>query len=217
MNTEIKPNSWMDYILTFLLLIVFFGGGLLAWGYISRAPDKLVVEEPAPSDYPDYEQTKSLNKEVIVSDFSSWTPNSEIKPENVNTTLLVENGNVVKGYIYVRASLNNKALSQWESVYLKLNNVIGGHLFRPYSLAVPAGEKTELLYPLNSLPYLLSTPYNERYMPKQSNLLSLFKDGAEITITTFISSLRKAKIEELSLYYQCQEEDEECSVVVKQP
>ena len=219
MNKEIKPNSALDFIATLLLLTIFFIGGIFAWKIIQKQNSNNitppVIIEPQPSEYPDFEQTKSLNKEIILSNFESWTPNSEVLPENVSTTIIVDKGTVVKGYIYIRASLADKALSQWESVYLKFNDAIGGHIFRPNSLPIPAGAKTELLYPLNGFSYLPNAPYSDKRTPSEYNLLPLFQGNAEIKLTAFISSLRKAKIEEITLYYECQESDVECSVKVK--
>ena len=119
------------------------------------------------SEYPDYSSLKDLKKLVIVENFQSWTPNSDPKTFKSIERMILEKGNITKGYIYVKTSINNKAFSSWESIYMKMNDN-GGHLFRPNSLPVPKSDKTELLFALNNIFYLPSIPYSETKTPKKN-------------------------------------------------
>lgn len=173
----------------------------------------IVTSTPKISLYPDFDSLKSIKKLDIVNNFDSWTPETKLNNDKIFQTIVVDKGKLSKGYLYIRASLDNKALTKWESIYLKMNWT-GGHIFRPDSLPIPPSDKTELLFALNEIPYLSSMPYSEQRVPKTTNWFGLFQNKREISITSFISSLRPAKIEEISLYYQCADDDL-CSIYKK--
>jgi len=107
-------------------------------------PDILKESEQKISEYPDYFSLKNLKKLDIVKNFSSWTPNASIDENKMVKEIILERGEVAKGYVYVKTSINEQAFSSWESIYIKMNN-IGGHLFRPNSLSIPKSDKTELI------------------------------------------------------------------------
>lgn len=165
------------------------------------------------SDYPDYEATKNMKSLSLANDFESWTPDANIDTKKVINTVIVEKGSLAKGYLYVKASLNEKPLTQWESIYVKMNS-LGGHLFRPQSLPVPPADKTELLFALNDVPYIMGLPYSEQKMPARVSWFGLFKDKQSINVVSFISSLRQAKIDNLILFYQCID-DSVCELKLK--
>ncbi len=98
-----------------------------------------------PSEFPDFDSLSRLKKLNIANNFESWTPAATVTEGKVKETIIIEKGELAKAYLYLKASLDGKALSKWESIYVKMNNE-GGHLFRIQSLPVPSGEKTELLY-----------------------------------------------------------------------
>lgn len=165
------------------------------------------------SDFPDFGSQSRLKKVELVKNFESWTPSSQLRLEKIKRLLIVEKGTLSKGYLYIRASLDNKALTQWESIYVTMNDR-GGHLFRPQSLPVPSSQKTELLYALNDIPYLLDVPYNERATPVRTNWFNQYREGSQIEVLAFISSLRSALIEELTLRYECAK-DSDCLLSIK--
>lgn len=154
------------------------------------------------SEYPDYFSLNNLKKLDIVQNFSSWTPNASVDENKMIKEIILERGSIANGYIYVKTSINNQAFSSWESIYIKMNN-IGGHLFRPNSLPIPKSNKTELLYTLDNISFLSSVPYSEIKTPLKANWFDFFKDNNKIQIVAFISSLKPAIIEEISLYYDC--------------
>lgn len=166
-----------------------------------------------PSNFSDYESLSSLKKVIIASNFSSWSPSSTLDDGMIKRAVILDKGQLSKGYIYVRASIEGKPLTQWESTYLTMNYV-GGHLFRPQSLPLPSSSKTELLYALNSVPYLSDIPYNEQKTPSVANWFVYFNDGNVINLTSFISSLKPALLEELTIYYQCVDNND-CLLTVK--
>ena len=165
------------------------------------------------SNYPDYTSLSKMNKVIIASNYISWTPNTNLEQDKLKKIVVLEKGNLAQGYIYIRASLDNRALTQWESVYMMMNWT-GGHLFRPQSLSVPPSEKTELLYTFNYIPILLEVPYNEQVTPLVISWMPNFFDNSQINIETFISSLRPALLEEVTIYYQCIK-NSDCLLTVK--
>jgi hypothetical protein len=172
-----------------------------------------IVINPKPSEYPDFDSLPKLHKLSLVTNFETWTPTAKTESNKTSTKIVVQKGTISKAYIYVRASLDNKALTQWESIFVQMNNK-GGHLFRPQSLSVPPSEQTELLFALNYIPYLPHHPYSDKKTPTIIDWFTFFKDKAEINVYTFISSLRPAKLEELTIYYQCVSNDE-CELIKK--
>jgi len=151
-------------------------------------PDILKESEQKISEYPDYFSLKNLKKLDIVKNFSSWTPNASIDENKMVKEIILERGEVAKGYVYVKTSINEQAFSSWESIYIKMNN-IGGHLFRPNSLSIPKSDKTELLYTLDNISFLSSVPYSETKTPLKANWFNLFKDNNKIQVIAFISFL----------------------------
>ena len=165
-------------------------------------PDIIKESEQKISEYPDYFSLKNLKKLNVVENSSSWTPNASVDENKMIKEIILEKGDIAKGYIYVKTSINNQAFSSWESIYIKMNNT-GGHLFRPNSLPIPKSDKTELLYTLDNILFLSSVPYSETKIPLKTNWFDFFKDKNKIQVIAFISSLKPAMIEEISLYYDC--------------
>lgn len=178
-----------------------------------------VVIEPQPSQYPDFDSLGKLHRLQIVNDFISWTPDADKNKKIAKKVLVIQKGEISKAYLYVSASLNKKALTQWESIFIQMNYK-GGHLFRPKTLPVPPSDKTKLLYALNYIPYLSSPPYSEQRIPLTTSWFEMFKDKSKINIETFISSLRPALIEDISLYYECidtkDSNPDSCSIVIQE-
>lgn len=160
-----------------------------------------------PSEFPDYDSLSVLKKLEIITSFTSWTPDAVVESGKTKKSVVLDKGKLAKAYVYIRASLDGKALTRWESIYLKMDNV-GGHIFRKQSLSVPASNKTELLFALDSVPYLTSVPYSELRVPFYTDWFQFFRDGRKVQVLTFISSLRPALVEEVSIYYGCADGDE---------
>jgi hypothetical protein len=74
---------------------------------------------------------------------------------------------------------------------------------------------TTLLFKLNDIPYLAKRPYSETRTPLFIDWLSYFENGEIITIDAFISSLRKAYINEISIYYEGVNRNDECLKIVE--
>lgn len=173
-----------------------------------------VINKKLSSEFPDFDAIQHMKSIRLASDFESWTPKSQIDPKMVITKLLVNKGELSKAYVLIDVVQQDRPLTKWESVYLKLNNT-GGHLFRPQTLAVPESDSTILLYALDDVPYLLTLPYSEQKSPKRVDWFTEFVPNSEIEVISFISSLRKAKIKNLEIYYECLN-DSECQVSVKE-
>jgi hypothetical protein len=162
----------------------------------------------------DFKSLDGLKKVDIVQNFESWTPKSSIPDDKVNKTVILEKGKLAKGYILIKASIDGKPLSQWESIYIKLNN-IGGHIFRKNTLPVPESTSTQLLYTLNNVPFLANGPYREDLEPLKADWFYILNNNRRINFLAFIASLKPAKIENISIYYECVSNDD-CLLSVNQ-
>lgn len=160
-----------------------------------------IVEKPPPvfSEYPDYDAIQGLNSQVVIENQVSWSPKGKIIGHE---RILQVKGQFSRIYLYAEVSVNNKPLTQYESLYIKANNQ-GGHIFRPRSLKIPPNTITRLLYAANNISYLPTIPYSETKIPLTTDWFELFKDGKLIKFNTFISSLKPATINKIVIYYDC--------------
>lgn len=167
---------------------------------------------PALSEYPDYEGLKDMASLVILKESGSWVP--EGKKENIikYTKQLKSEGKFSRIYLYAEVSVNDKPLTQYESLYVKFNYT-GGHLFRPQSLKIPPNTVTRLLYAINNVPYLATIPYSESKTPLTADWFKFFKDDSSIRFDVFISSLKPTVIDKILLYYDCAEGGE-CKIEI---
>lgn len=163
--------------------------------------DSSVISSSSP-EFSDFQSLNNLKKLEIVKNFESWTPSAQLDDKKIKKLIILDKGELSKGYIYIKTSINGNPLTTWESIYLKMNNE-GGHMFRPNSLAIPQATKTEILFSLDNIYYLPSVPYSEKSIPKSTDWFKFFEDNKKIEFLSFVSSLKPAVIEEISLYYDC--------------
>lgn len=204
-NTETKANAGITIFL-FLVAASIIAFSVREQFHTSAKP---VVD---PVLFPDHSSLGSLQKLTLVENAESWTPGAEIDPAKTREVRLHSEGTFSKGYLYVRASIDDAAFTKWESIYVKMNDR-GGHLFRSRTLPIPAATKTELLYALDDVTYLPSVPYSEARTPEVADWFTFIREGGDMTVYTFISSLRPAQVEEIALYYDCIE-DGSCSLSI---
>lgn len=175
-----------------------------------------VVVEPTPvvvtpSQFPDYDAYKIMvNKVTLVEGKESYSPKDKPIIGRVKKTLIVK-GEFSRAYLYVRVSVNGgKPLTQWDSIYSTLGYV-GGHLYRPNTLAVPNSSSTQLLYGLNQIPFV-DYPYSDNKTPLVKDWFSLLKDERRVEFDMFMSSLRAGGMLDLvEIRYEC-EVNTECSI-----
>lgn len=167
--------------------------------------------ESASETYADLDGMRTLS---LAEGFASWTPGAKVEDEKVRGGQLAVTGEVAKAYLRVKASVEGKPLTKYESVFVKLNDA-GGHLFRPMSLETPAdAAATVLLYDLSDVAVLPSVPYDETRTPEKADLTATLADGKTVRLTAFISSLRPALIEEMTLSYVCAA-GSDCAIALK--
>lgn len=161
-----------------------------------------------------YDDLAGMQQVQLAKEFASWTPDAKLEDEKTRSLLLSVKGQVAKAYLSVKASVGGKPLSKYESVFVKFNDD-GGHLFRPQSLETPGdAAATSLLYDLDALPVLPNVPYDETRTPDTANPAALFKDGRTVKLTAFISSLRPALLDDLTVSYVCAD-GSDCSIAIK--
>ena len=215
-----KNNIWIGYAVFVLVVTAATVGGVYIVhnfeSQLQTAKSTTVTNQPAPpplpSQYPDFDSLSSLHELSLANNFQSWTPTGTLDQTKLIAKIIVQKGQLAKAYLFVDASINSGPLTQWESVYVKMNDV-GGHLFRPLSLAVPPSNSTQLLFALNQIPYLPTTPYSELSKPSFADWFSLFQDKSQINLVAFISSLKPAQINKLSIYYECLNNDDSCNLI----
>ena len=69
------------------------------------------------SKYPDFSTLSSLQKLNVIQNFESWTPDSRKDPKKVKTVIVIDKGGVSQGYLYIKTSVENRAMSRWESIF----------------------------------------------------------------------------------------------------
>ncbi|WKZ29201.1 MAG: hypothetical protein QY323_00560 [Patescibacteria group bacterium] len=200
--------------------VVFIAAALVLFGVAlkNRNAAEPAAEPPASTSAPSqesqqYQDLAGMRQLELAKDFASWTPEAKLETEKTRSGMLAVTGKIAKAFLIVKASVDGKPLTKYESVFVKLNDA-GGHLFRPQSLPSPDSGVTSLLFDLSAVPVLPSIPYDETRTPDQADLSAVLLDGKSVRLTAFISSLRPALLEELTLSYVCAE-DSDCNVVAK--
>jgi hypothetical protein len=196
--------------------VVLFGAALKTRDKAPEAESETTSNATSTQESPTqaYEDLDGMKRLEIASGFASWTPGASVDDGKVRSGSLAVTGTIAKAYLNVKASVDGKPLTKYESFFLKLNDA-GGHLFRPQSLATPEdADSTTLLYELHAVPVLPTVPYDESRTPDVADLLATLADGKTVKLTAFISSLRPALIEELSISYVCAA-GSDCAIALK--
>jgi hypothetical protein len=195
--------------------LFFFGAALKNRSDKNAEPSKSAAgtSQAASGEAQLYEDLDGMKSLELAKDFPSWTPGAQVEAEKVDSGILQASGKVAKAYLNIKASVGGKPLSKYESFFLKFND-IGGHLFRPQSLKTPEYPSTSLLYDLREVAILPNLPYDENRAPEKADLAAALLDGKKVKLTAFISSLRPAQIEEMSISYVCVG-GSECAITLK--
>ena len=160
-----------------------------------------------------YDDLDGMKRLELAKDFASWTPGAQVEDEKVRGGSLAVTGEIAKAYLSVKASVEGKPLTKYESFFVKFNDA-GGHLFRPMSLETPSEASTSLLYDLRDVAVLPTVPYDETRTPEKADLAATLAAGKTAKLTAFISSLRPALIEEMAISYVCAA-GSECAISLK--
>ncbi len=198
--------------------VVFIAAAAVLFGvalkHRASSPPASETSMPTPSDETQqYQDLAGMQQLALAKDFASWTPGAKVDPDKTRGDVIAVKGQIAKAYLIVNASLDGKPLTKYESIFVKLNDV-GGHLFRPQTLTTPKSDVTSLLFSLSDAPVLTSIPYDESRVPEKADLAATLKDGKMVKLTAFISSLRPALLENLSISYVCAE-GSECGLTLK--
>lgn len=227
-NELLKNDNFQRALVSFFMLIVSLLAVVVTYRYL-RVPEEKVSKEEIveqlkdaivsvendkiPTQYPDYSALSRMKKVELLTKFESWTPDARKDPAKTKSVLVLDGGRLSTGYLYVKASVEDRPMSRWESIFVQMNYK-GGHLLRSKSLPVPPGDMTELLYALDDVSYISSVPYQENSNYSKVNWFNQFNPGSRIRVDTFISSLKPAVIEELVIFYDCADNDQ-CSLKVQ--
>lgn len=221
---DAKKSNWLPFVVVVIaaVVLIFASGGedRTAGTHEEEGDDMTMTQEGEMSEEGMMMEEDTTDagldgkkKLVIAEDFESWTENATVSDATTVSKALSVTGDVEEALLYVDASVGGKPLTGFHSFYFKLVNS-GGHLFRPDSLDVRQGKGTALLFDLSKLPYLPSVPYSEDRDPEVMDLTTLLADGTHPLVTSFISSLDKGEIHELSIHYSCAP-DSDCDISLR--
>jgi hypothetical protein len=155
-----------------------------------------------------YDFKENLSKSQIINNFK----NSSVKNAQTatfNKSLIVV-GKFSRGYLYVRASVGNKALGPNDDVYIKISGKVngiyvesGGHLIADRSLDTPKNvNSTELLFDLTDVKF--KEHFTQSPLEVTSaDWLNILNQGNTQVVIAFSSTMGQGDIEEMSIYYEC--------------
>lgn len=216
-----RSSQWKKIGGAIVIVLVVGLLGFFNWKQTTTAPPGSADQGEKKNDntavdtanYPDLALLASLKKLALAQDFESWTPDSKIMASRVKNLKIAQKGEINEAYVYVRATVQDKKMTKFDSLYLKFNGQ-GGHLFRPRSLALPESAETQVLFPLEKISYLPGIPYDESRTPSELNALAIFGPDKTVNVYSFLSSWRSGKILELSLFYGCRE-GQNCALEIR--
>ena len=223
------------------LFVVFFAGIIIFWKTViipekTKEPEvrevvEKVIEEKeivlrAPKcerSFAEYEKLVQDGQSLVVlADTKSYAVSGDLLSKR---KIVRRNGELACGYLYARASKGNKPLDEvYDSIYISPQE-LGGHLIRPRGITIDKKQdnKTEILLPLSSIPYLPSVPYNPQAQNFEiADWVKLFNAAQKIKVDIGLSTLSTAGfIEEVRIAYRCWNPDtgketHECSLGVEE-
>jgi len=165
-----------------------------------------------------YQAKDTMEKLLIIEDFSNSSSNGE--PTDAFTKELEVQGIITGGFLFVRASVNDKALTQYADIYVKImqpnkeETELGGHLVASFSLETPKSKQfTELLFKLSDIKYKKSFDDSTNNV-LVGNWLAALNELEEKHVLGFTSTTQNGIIEEISIFYECLE-NTDCSITTK--
>lgn len=227
-NEITSKQIWFGIFLVVLLIGGYIGADFLL-SYLGKIKnsDAIKVEQikqnvaDIQKSLAPYDYKEKLNQVVIITNFENSS--KENKPTDSFTKKLVTEGKFAKGYLYVKASVDGKALTKDDDIYTKISGTIagnyqelGGHLISSKGLETPMSDKfTELLFDMSDIKYKSSyiKNNNEAVSGDWLNILNSGNASTNVVIG-FSSTARTGNIVILSIYYKCIE-GTNCSIVVK--
>lgn len=177
---------------------------------VERLVEKPVILRPpeCPRSFEAYKTLVDGNQAVqIIKDFTSFAVGGQFIPGTIKSVVVKRSGNIACGYLYVKASKGGNPLDEkFDSIYISPQG-LGGHLLRPRSMSIPnkSPNATEILLPLDAVPYLSSVPYNpEAQNFKIADWAKLLNVSDAITFRIALSTQNpEGFIEEVNIAYKC--------------
>lgn len=211
-NNEINTTKiWFGILLVFLLVGGYFLADqiMLKRGPLSNEHIGEQIQNIADSTSP-YEQTQKMKRVSLLTEFKNTAKNN-IATDKAHISL-TSTGNISKGFLHIKASVNGQQLDQYSDIYASIGAVvdgqwrdIGGHLIGNRSLETPTREDaTELLYNLSDIKYKRS--YSDSNIEILSgNWLYVLNSTNNQQLITFSSTEGLGFIAEMNIFYECVE------------
>ena len=222
-----KENASVGTTIVFLILallligFVFYRQSYIEQGQEQSKEQQVQIDkieediESLTKQLTPYKRKDKMLKALVIDNFANSSANN--KPTAVFNNPISVSGTIKNGLIYVRASVNERALTKNDDIYVKISGQIqgqyvelGGHLIEGKSIDVPkSSDFTEVLFDLTDVKYKES--FNDPdYEVSAGDWLKLLNGGNSQIILSFVSTERNGLIEDLSFYYDCETVD--CSI-----
>lgn len=204
-----NKKVFVGYIILVIIAAVTSVAGL----YIGKRINNQVGPTPtvSVSQYPDFELVKTIGDDhtiVIINKSDFRDPN---QPNTAGNTSgwISSRGQLARAYLFIEASVNDKPLSSFESIFVKMNYV-GGHLVLMNSLPVPTfPTATQLLYGLNDINYKRRP--TDASPTLNTDWFYQLNTKHKISFAAFLASQIDGRVT-VKLYYQCTLTSSDCSV-----
>lgn len=204
----------------FQTILIFIIGAaiILSTGWIAnklRKPEviekkevieKVISQLECPNNVEAYQDLIKKGQFVnLLENVSSYAANGKfVKDYKV---VINKTGEIACGYLYVRARNDGKPLDEkYNSIYINPHD-LGGHLLRSRSILIldPIANKTEILLPLNAIPFLSELPYNPMSQNYRiADWIKLLNAINQIKFNIALSTQDSAGfIDEVKIVYKC--------------
>ncbi len=215
-RNKTKKKSFPPFLFALAFATVVSFLVMIDKSIFKESPSKeqqVIIKEIAQQVSP-YQDKENLKKIVLVQNFKNSARNG--KQTDTIEVPFTKAGIVSGGYLYIKASADDKKLGDYSTIYTKLihsNNLEGdgGHLQKNRSLETPDENKgyTELLYRLSDIPF--QTKLGSNSVISKNWLQIINENENPLSNLSFSSTEKDGEIIELSIYYECLE-NTDCSL-----
>jgi|SRR3989344_2460271 len=216
MDQENKKTILGAVALIVSIIVIFFLIQGLNRIFNQPMPTPIPSTSVPPSQYPDYDITQNLKSISLIASASDRND----RPNQVGNRSgwLEVKGKIAKAYLYAEMNVNGKPISQYESLFIKMD-YRGGHLFRPDSLKTPPSEtRTRLLYSLRNVSYIPQVTFNSYPVGYSDSKPHTYLDWltplttkTRVSFAGFFGSVIDGFVD-VKLYYECDPVTPTCNI-----
>lgn len=207
-----KPNLKNTLKVILQVAIILVVGGISMWIASLFVSKTKVQPVPAvvtcPNDYNSYLQAKAVKNIGLLSNKSSYGVNGSFAGHDYTVSLKRTglNSQIACGYLFYKISVGNKPIEQkYENLRMLPTDSkqFGGQILPNEKTAVSINEvanKTEILIPLNNIPY----DGTDRINIKQADWASLLNVADQISFDIALNTISPlGRIDSVEIAYKC--------------